>query len=80
MKSIYLWCSQNSRNIIMCYIGIVTLIHPSFLQMILLADDTTVFYSHENISVPFLTTNTEIEDDSNRFKENKRFKLQRKQI
>jgi hypothetical protein len=43
----------------------------SLLNTILFADDTTIFYSHENISILCNTINTEIKEVCNWFKANK---------
>ena len=43
----------------------------SFLNTILFADDTTVFYSHEDMSVLCRTVNSEIKEVSNWFVANK---------
>lgn len=43
----------------------------SFLITILFADDTTVFYSHEDMTVLCQTVNREIKEFSNWFKANK---------
>ena len=49
----------------------ISLIHLSFLNTILFSDDTTVFYSHEDVSVLCRTVNIKIKEVSNWFKANK---------
>ena len=46
-------------------------IHRVFLTQFYFADDTTVFYSHEDMSVLRHTVNREIKEVSNWFKANK---------